>query len=70
MSIEFLSFDKHYQWGESARGAIEHFSGSFAALRLEACLRLSPRRAEKPEKRTLAPVDCRIIRLIRGDLLV
>ena len=42
MNIDFLSFDSVHQLGESATGAIAHFSGPLASLLL--LVEYSPRR--------------------------
>jgi hypothetical protein len=50
MNTQFLSFDKLHRLGESATGAIAHFSGSLAALLLLAECSL-PRRRALPDDR-------------------
>ncbi|HEY8102449.1 MAG TPA: hypothetical protein VIF82_17045 [Burkholderiaceae bacterium] len=45
MSINFLSFDNAHQLGESATGAIAHFSSSLASLFLVAECNPRPRLA-------------------------
>jgi hypothetical protein len=50
MSTRILSFDKLHRLGESATGAIAHFSGPLAALLLLAECSL-PRRRALPDDR-------------------
>ena len=59
MNIDFLSLDSVHPLGESATGAIAHFSGPLASLLLVAGdgHASSSRLAREPEKCTLAPVQ-------------